>query len=167
MAEYVKYCPLCGAENPRQGAFCRSCLDGDLSSVPAELKHVTVLKLPPQPPPDEEAAPEPDTREIAVIAACLLEVVEDPRLSFRVQDSQTVGRSDRADVALKGVPKADWISGVHARLFRREDQWYVQHLGQTNFIKVDGEQFKGREEVPVYDGSILVLSLTAFRIKMG
>ena len=29
---FVKYCPLCGAENPRQQAFCLKCFDGDLNT---------------------------------------------------------------------------------------------------------------------------------------
>jgi pSer/pThr/pTyr-binding forkhead associated (FHA) protein len=84
-----------------------------------------------------------------------------------VKEGQTVGRTKKADIMLQGVPKLDWISGIHARVFRQGEQWYIQHLGETNFIKVDGEMYKGREEVAFYDGSIVIFSLTAFRVSLG
>ena len=78
-----------------------------------------------------------------------------------------MGRTENADIILRGVPKLDWISGIHAKFLRRGTQWYVQHLAKTNFIRVDGDQFRGHEEVALYDNSILVLSLTAFRVKLN
>lgn len=95
----------------------------------------------------------------------VLELLDDPTVRFAVTEGQTVGRTEKADIILSGVPKLDWISGAHAKFLRRGDQWYVQHIAQTNFIRVDGEQYTGQQEVALYDGSILVLSLTAFRVK--
>ncbi len=39
--DFVKYCPLCGAENSCREAFCTQCGDGDLSIVPEESRKVT------------------------------------------------------------------------------------------------------------------------------
>jgi hypothetical protein len=97
----------------------------------------------------------------------MLTAIDDPLLRFIVREGQTVGRTERADIVLAGVPKLEWISGVHARFSRRGKQWYVRHLGQTNFIKVDGEKYDGREDVALHEGSILILSLTAFRVSYG
>jgi hypothetical protein len=154
---FVKYCPLCNAENPRQQAFCVHCHDGDLSTVPVELKH-------------EDPTTTPPARALGTAATdsaiCTLELLDDPAFVYTIHAGQSVGRTDAADVVLAGVPKLDWISGAHARFTRRGTQWFVQHVATTNFIKVDGETFKGREEVAIHDGSVLVLSLTAFRVRL-
>ncbi len=158
---FVKYCPLCGAENPRQQAFCLKCVDGDLSIVPIEPRRES--------PDSSPARDELTASRCASTAApyCLLVSIEDPTVRFIIREGQTVGRTERADVVLSGVPKAEWISGVHAKFSRRGSQWYVRHLGQTNFIKVDGEKYEGREEVALHDGTILLLSLTAFRVSFS
>jgi len=175
---YVKYCPLCGAENPRQQAFCLACLDGNLSTVPAEPKRAAVASPPsvatasPSTAQNNDAATVasalvPDTRQLSELTRCQLELIDDPQKKFLIADGQTVGRSSKADVVLRDVPKVEWISSAHARFSRRGEQWYVQHIGKTNFIKVDGEIYRGTEEVALHDGSILVLSLTAFRVSLG
>lgn len=118
--------------------------------------------------PEQEAPPDavPETAAAPVVPAVILELLDDPSVRFAVEEGQTVGRTEKADILLRGVPNLDWISGAHARFLRRGTQWYVQHIAQTNFIRVDGDQYRGQEEVAVYDGSILVLSLTAFRVKL-
>lgn len=158
---FVKYCPLCGAENPPRQAFCIKCVDGDLSTVPIEPRRDTQTDVP-----AAEELPSPSIAPAAT-AYCILASIDDPMLRFIVREGQTVGRTERADVVLAGVPKFEWISGIHAKFTRRGTQWYVRHVGQTNFIKVDGEKYDGREEVALHDGSILMLSLTAFRVSFG
>jgi len=155
---FVKYCPLCGAENPRQQAFCLTCLDGDLSMAPIEARR--------------EATPEPDSAvpladpSLPTATTLTLELVENPTVRFSVCENQTVGRNAQADIVLCEAPKLEWISSIHARFLRRGAQWYIQHLGTTNFIKVDGETYTGQEEVAVYHNSVVVFSLTAFRVDL-
>ena len=162
MAEvvFVKYCPLCGAENPRQQAFCLKCLDGDLTSVSVEPRRDTAPASTPAEPPATQAAP------AAPSDTLILESVDNPSIRFAIRENQTVGRTEKADIILQNVPKLEWISGVHARFLRRGVQWYVQHIAHTNFVKVDGETYSGEEEVAVYHGSIVVLSLTSFRVNL-
>ncbi|HHW26679.1 MAG TPA: FHA domain-containing protein [Firmicutes bacterium] len=138
----VKYCPVCGAENPRYAAYCASCGDADLSTVPAEK-------------PRKQAA------------SLVLESLKDPSISFTVLDGQTVGRGDSADVVLTGVPDLDAISRKHAVFEKQGAQWFVRHVGGTNFIKVDGVIHTGQEPVEIHDGSIVALTLTEFRVKLG
>jgi len=164
---YVKYCPLCGAENPRQQPFCLTCQDGDLTTVAVEPRRGQ------QPPVEAEPETASAGPEAAVEAAeapapptVVLEVIDDPTIRFAVLEGQTIGRTEKADLVLRGVPKLDWISGMHAKFLRRGEQWYVQHVAETNFIRVDGELYRGHQEVAIYDGTILVLSLTAFRVKL-
>lgn len=162
-AKYVKYCPLCGGENPPRQAFCQHCLDGDLTTVPVE-KNRSLLEEKKSPASTELGGEQvlQNWRD-EVIAECSLELVEDSSHKFKILDGQTVGRTAEADVVLAAVPRAEWISSVHARFFRRGTQWYIQHLGDTNYIKVAEDTFRGHEEIPLQPGQIITISLTAFR----
>lgn len=162
--KYVKYCPLCGGENPRRQAFCQHCHAGDLTTVPEEINRSRVIAK------NSEVALTPlDSEQVIqnwhqeVVAECSIELLEDSSIKFKICDGQTVGRTAEADVQLAAVPRAEWISSVHARFFRRGSQWYIQHLGDTNYIKIAEDIYRGHEEVPVQSGQIITLSMTAFR----
>jgi hypothetical protein len=180
-ARLVKYCPLCGAANDPTEPFCTACGDGELIDVAPE----PMREAPPQMPqaaaapaaPQAEGAGAgpaqhgPDTLHVEAEqaqASIVLELIESPETRFTVRDGQSVGASREAertaDVTLTGVPALEYISSMHARCFLRGGQWYVQHLGNTNFIKVDGMKFEKREEVPLRNGTVLVLSKTPFRV---
>jgi hypothetical protein len=189
----VKYCPLCGAANDPAEPFCAACKDGEMLAIaPQPLQSAVAPAAPAAAAPavraavsaiDWEAEPgaapaptpqAPDTVHVDgedATATVVLELVERPTLRFDVADGQTIGASRDAarpaDVTLTGVPELEYISSVHARLFRRGEQWYVQHLGCTNFLRVDGMKYDKREEVPLHDGTVLVLSKTAFRVCLG
>jgi pSer/pThr/pTyr-binding forkhead associated (FHA) protein len=154
--------------NSLQEAFCRHCFDCDLTAVvPEPLKKDTEM-------PDEHAeasvasvddTEKTPTSRIMSEQVCVLNLLENPLIRFIIHDGQTAGRTEQADVILRDVPDLHCISGIHAKFFRRKEQWYVQHLGHTNFIKVDGEVFNStEEEIPIQEGTILVLSLTPFRV---
>lgn len=169
--KFVKYCPLCGSENPERASICQSCYKGDLTRTRRER-------------PRAEAAPEACVESDAGVVPeaasggqaapartvpdrCRLELVQDPTLCFEVCDGQTAGRTDKADVVLADVPQAEYIHGSHVRLFRRGAQWYAQYTGGFNFIRVDNVEYRGNEEVAIHDGSVLVLSLTPFYVRLG
>ncbi len=168
----VKHCPLCGAENSRLAPFCTACGDADLSTVPVEPVRGGVPATPPEPataPAHLGGGSETCRVEVDPVACadtCVIELLEDPQVRFTVRPGQTVGRTNKADIVLTGVPNLEWISGAHARFSKRGDQWYAQHIGQTNFIRVDGETYEGKEEVAIYDNSVLLLSLSAFRVRL-
>lgn len=181
----VKYCPLCGAANDPTEPFCAACHDGELMAIaPQPLRLDSAAASPAattadaaidwEAEPGTAAAPDPDTMHVdgeAAAACVILELVGNPALCFNVADGQTIGASRdanrSADVTLTGVPELEYISSVHARLFLRAEQWYVQHIGSTNFLRVDGMKYEKREEVPLHDGTVLVLSKTAFRVRLG
>jgi ribosomal protein L40E len=176
--KFVKYCPLCGAENPERASMCQSCFKGDLTRTRRERPRdeeqdsIGGAGVPPADGEDTGQRPAPPAQNDPNIDqpaanTCRLELVQDPTVSFTVADGQIVGRTDKADVILKDVPQADYIHGRHAKLFRRGQQWYAQYLGGFNFIRVDNVEYRGNEEVAINDGSVLVLSLTPFYVRMG
>ena len=95
---------------------------------------------------------------------CRLELLDNAEIAFDVKAGQTVGRGIEADVIVADVPHAGYISRVHARFSRRGEQWFAQYVGQGNFIVVDGETSEDDSEIALHDGSVLVLSLTSFRV---
>ena len=93
-----------------------------------------------------------------------LELVENPNVRFKVRSGQSVGRAAKADVVLLGVPDLAFISRAHARFQSRRGQWYVQYIAEGNFIKVDNVEYSDDSEIAIYENSIVVLSLTSFRV---
>ena len=137
----VKYCPVCGTENSRYAAYCASCGDADLSTVPVESRCSSAMKV-------------------------VLESVDNPGLAFAVSDGQTVGRTDCADIVLTGIPDLDAISRKHALFQKQGGRWFVRHVGETNFIQVDSETHTGQEQVEIHENSIVALTLARFRVRL-
>jgi hypothetical protein len=178
MSPLVKVCPSCEAVNPATASFCSEC-EWDLMNVaPTTRPETAVTDPPPTPvetPPSSVSvspvAPAPDdsaTMRVADIGAvCTLELLENPALQFQIRDGQTIGRSSRADVELIGVPGREYLSRIHARVFRRGKQWFAQYISSGNFIKVDGQMYEDDSEVALENGSMLTLSLTTFRVHVS
>ena len=122
---------------------------------------------------DKESAPATQSDEASTFrvaeqgAVCTLELVENPEVKFQVRDGQTIGRSNRADIELAGVPGREYVSRIHARFFRRGEQWFAQYVATGNFIKVDGETYEDDSEVALENGSMLTLSMTTFRVHLN
>ena len=156
-ATLVKYCPACGEENSPLESFCTNC-DFDLLTVPTEARRT----------PTAETTGDEAQIVAAPIAVktdvCRLELLDNPEVAFEIKAGQTVGRGVEADVITAEVPHAGYISRIHARFSRRGEQWFAQYLGQGNFIVVDGETSEDDSEIALHDGSVLVLSLTSFRV---
>lgn len=157
----VKYCPACGQENLPNESFCTEC-DFDLLTVPSEPRRDLL---------DAEAAT-PEVLETGEETAlptdfCRLELLDDPEISFGIAPGQSVGRGLEADVLLSGVPHLGFISRRHALFSRRGAQWFVQYVASGNFIKVDGETHSDDSLVALHDGSVVVLSLSSFRVVLS
>lgn len=58
-------------------------------------------------------------------------------------DALVVGRTEAADIALADAS----VSRRHARLFRRENQWFVEDLGSRNGTLLNGEGVRGERAV--------------------
>ena len=155
MPELVKICPNCETRNGAHDSFCAQC-DWDLINVPAHIVSEAASKI------EIEAESATEAQNPEKRAVCTLELLENPQIRFEIGDGQSVGRSNRADVILKDVPQNEWISRVHARFFRRGEQWFAQYLAQGNFLKVDGEEFRDDSEIALHDGSMVSFSMTTF-----
>ena len=157
-ATLVKYCPACGEENSPLESFCARC-DFDLLTVPAEPRRDEIATAP------ADGGQTPiAVAPVVATEVCRLELLDNPAIAFEIQAGQTVGRGVEADVILSEVPHAGYISRLHARFSRRGAQWFVQYLAQGNFIVVDGETYEDDSEIALHNGSVLVLSLTSFRV---
>jgi hypothetical protein len=129
------------------------------SSVPVppnELIH--------KPDQDELATKRADSGQGSVLE---LELVANPALKFSIRPGQSVGRASKADVTLIDVPDLEYISRAHARFIQRRMQWYVQYIAEGNSITVDGMESRDDAEIAIYDQSILVLSFTAFVVRLS
>ena len=154
----VRVCPVCGTENSASASDCSKC-KADILGEPLESRFVKDSEATAGLSPPAPATASGDGRLI-------LEVLQDPGLSFAVSEGQTVGRSDLADVVLDKVPNSDYISRRMAIFTRRGKQWFVQHLANTNYITVDGERYDSDEEIALHNGSILGLALCQFTVRI-
>jgi hypothetical protein len=162
----VKYCPACGQENLPNESFCTEC-DFDLLTVPSEPRR-DLLDA------DVEGEALHDATELnlglgsaAATEVCRLELLDNPAISFQIAAGQTVGRGVEADILLADVPHLNYISRRHAQFSKRGTQWFVQYVANGNFIKVDGETVTDDSLVALHDGSVLVLSLSSFRVVLS
>lgn len=164
----VRVCPGCGEQNAAHLVFCTKCMM-DISTVAPAVQsdpEAVTVDQPAQPHSDATTMVNPNPAPPGT-AVCSLELVSDSNVMFHVRDGQVVGRGEKADVRITNVPDVDAISRLHARFFCRNGQWYAQYLGSTNFMKVDGQTYTDKDtEVAVYDGSIVVFSLTPFTFRV-
>ncbi len=91
-----------------------------------------------------------------------LKVVQPPEHAGRtydLDDELTIGRSPGCGVAM---PDDIYTSTLHARLFRRNDQLWVEDLGSTNGTFVNSEQIS--QAVRLGKGDLLQIGSTVFEV---
>jgi hypothetical protein len=91
-----------------------------------------------------------------------LKVVQPPEHSGRtydLDDELTIGRSPGCGVAM---PEDIYTSTLHARLFRRNDQLWVEDLGSTNGTFVNSERIT--QAVRLGKGDLLQIGSTVFEV---
>jgi FHA domain len=102
------------------------------------------------------SAPRPKRRHL------YLKVVQPPEHAGRtydLDDELTIGRSPGCGVAM---PEDIYTSTLHARLFRRNDQLWVEDLGSTNGTFVNAEQIS--QAMKLGKGDLLQIGSTVFEV---
>ena len=79
--------------------------------------------------------------------------------TYDLDDELTIGRSPGCGVAM---PDDIYTSTLHARLFRRNDQLWVEDLGSTNGTFVNSEQIT--QAVRLGKGDLLQIGSTVFEV---
>jgi hypothetical protein len=79
--------------------------------------------------------------------------------AYDLDDELTIGRSPGCGVAM---PEDIYTSTLHARLFRRNDQLWVEDLGSTNGTFVNSEQIT--QAVRLGKGDLLQIGSTVFEV---
>ena len=79
--------------------------------------------------------------------------------TYDLDDELTIGRSPGCGVAM---PDDIYTSTLHARLFRHNDQLWVEDLGSTNGTFVNSEQIK--QAVRLGKGDLLQIGSTVFEV---
>ena len=80
--------------------------------------------------------------------------------SFALANELTIGRSIDCAVPLPGD---NFVSQVHARVFRREDEYWVEDLGSTNGTLMNGRKLSG--PAPVRRGDRLQVGRTVLELR--
>jgi pSer/pThr/pTyr-binding forkhead associated (FHA) protein len=102
-------------------------------TVVSELRSVPVAAVPPAPPP---APAKPKAK--APRRAWRLLVVAPPAASgrtFDVNGELTIGRAPGCEIS---IPDDTFVSNVHARVFERDGDVFVEDLGSTNGTLING-----------------------------
>jgi FHA domain len=108
------------------------------------------------------AAPAPAPPKASRKRQLYLKVVQPPEHSGRtydLDDELTIGRSPGCGVSM---PEDIYASTLHARLFRRNDQLWVEDLGSTNGTFVNSEQIT--QAVRLGKGDLLQIGSTVFEV---
>ena len=90
----------------------------------------------------------------------LIEPDQDRGTSFPLDGELTIGRAPGCAVAL---PSDTFVSQVHARVFRRGADFWVEDLGSTNGTLVNGRKVDGA--VPVRRGDRVQVGRSVLELK--
>jgi hypothetical protein len=111
---------------------------------------------------EKAAARPPDRPKESRRRQLYLKVVQPPEHagdSYDLDDELTIGRSPGCGVPM---PEDIYTSTLHARLFRRNDQLWVEDLGSTNGTFVNSEQIT--QAARLGKGDMLQIGSTVFEV---
>lgn len=120
---------------------------------------------PPPPPPlvTVSASVKKDRKAASKVASVsALKVIEPPErrgTTYPVSDEMTVGRAEGCAVSLDDT----FASQLHARIFRREDEFFVEDLGSTNGTFLNRKRVHG--PVPIRKNDRLQVGNTVLELQ--
>jgi hypothetical protein len=133
-------------------------------AVWVELREPRLVPAPPGPPGSAPAAARAAggtpkgrnvPRELAVVSP-----EQGKGQAFPLGEEISIGRATGCAVAL---PTDTFVSQVHARVFRREDEYWVEDLGSTNGTLVNGRKLTG--PAPLRKGDRLQVGRTVLELR--
>jgi pSer/pThr/pTyr-binding forkhead associated (FHA) protein len=102
---------------------------------------------------------EPKQRRRKQLHLTVVQPPDQAGTSYDLDDELTIGRSPGCGVAM---PQDIYTSTLHARLFRRNDQLWIEDLGSTNGTFVNSEQIA--QAVRLGKGDLLQIGSTVFEV---
>jgi pSer/pThr/pTyr-binding forkhead associated (FHA) protein len=105
------------------------------------------------------AAAPPQQRRRKQLHLTVVQPADQSGRSYDLDDELTIGRSPGCGVAM---PQDIYTSTLHARLFRRNDQLWIEDLGSTNGTYVNSEQIS--QAVRLGKGDLLQIGSTVFEV---
>jgi len=159
-------CPLCGRKYPVGALFCPECGVYLLTGGPLRTEPLPEGVAVPAEPPIE-----PVSGEGAGAQRLVLHVLSSGRrVVIRPDQEVLVGRLDvgrgifpQVDLTPDGGLEGG-VSRRHARIFFRNDRFYIEDLGSTNGTYVNGVRLDPYSPRPLGDGDELRLGRIAVRV---
>ncbi|HEX3333934.1 MAG TPA: FHA domain-containing protein [Acidimicrobiales bacterium] len=108
---------------------------------------------------ESRAAEQPKQSRRKQLHLTVVQPPEQAGRSYDLDDELTIGRSPGCGVAM---PQDIYTSTLHARLFRRNEQLWVEDLGSTNGTFVNSEQIA--QAVRLGKGDLLQIGSTVFEV---
>jgi adenylate cyclase len=77
-----------------------------------------------------------------------------------IRPQLTIGRRESCDICLRYAN----VSGLHAELFFKDGHWFIQDLGSTNGIKVNGVRVQRRTKKVLHPQDVIKIAKLQFTI---
>lgn len=98
----------------------------------------------------------------AILVLALKSVTTSTQQILKLKPGEyTIGRDPSCDIVIADP----YISRKHAKIFYRDDKWYVEDLGSRNGTFVNGEEIRGRGPVELREGMEIVVGFSVIMVK--
>jgi pSer/pThr/pTyr-binding forkhead associated (FHA) protein len=92
-------------------------------------------------------------------AQYILRVKNNEKIKIEGQEFTIGKKNESVDYCISDNPT---VSRVHAKIIKRENQYYIMDMGSTNHTYVDGTQAPANLEVPLRNGAKIRISNEEF-----
>lgn len=72
-----------------------------------------------------------------------------------------VGRDPSCDIVIVDP----YVSRAHAKIFYKENKWYLEDLGSKNGTYINGEDIRGKGSIELKEGMEIVLGFSTIIVK--
>lgn len=137
-----KICPSCREKNPVDEMMCINCM-ADISNIPIVDEELSKINETPEDSSKIETSQEASNTDMTV--------VEVPKITLRgknfiieVFSGDIVGRHEKGK---EYIGEYKTVSRKHAKFFKQAGSWYVEDLGSTNGVYVNGRRINSPEVI--------------------